>query len=420
MKKFSFVLFIIVLLFDLSLIAQVDSTNEYIKLAIQLNPKIKMLEKKKEAAHTRIAQVSNLPNPMLGFGLMNLPVTSFSLNREPMSGKVIELSQEFPFPGKLKLMGNVESKDVAMIENEIQEMINKIKKEFLKDYNELRFIRKNLDIAYENQKLLKNIAEVIRSSYTVSIASQQNLLRVDLELTTISELIEMLKGMENERVAILNSYLLRGSDSPIYTSDFPEIKFQTMSLDTLLLKAMKNRPYVYVLKTAQSKEKTKEKLARYKFYPDFKFSVQYLNRSQIINSHGKSDDLVSFMIGIMLPLNYGGKISSKIYESQYLQQMYEEEINNFKQSLSKEIGSLLSRLNSLQLRIKLIEDGSLIQANENLKTTLTDYQVGKVDFINLIDAQQNLLMIENDLYRLKTNYLNELVELEYLIGEGIK
>ncbi len=420
MKKFSLVLFIIVLLFDLSLIAQVDSTNEYINLAIQLNPKIRMLEQKKEAARMRIAQVSNLPNPMLGFGLMNLPVNSFSLNREPMSGKVIELSQDIPFPGKLKLMGNVESKDVAMIENELQEMVNEIRKEFLKEYNELRFIRKNLAIIYENEKLLKNIADVIRSSYTVSMVSQQNLLRIELELTKLSEMIEMLKGMENERVAVLNAFLLRSSDSPIYTSEFPQITFLSLSIDSLVYNAMINRPYVYVLKEAQDKEKLKGKLARYDFYPDFKFSVQYLNRSQIINSNEKPMDLLSFIIGIMLPLNYGGKISSKINESQYLQQMYDEEINNFRQTLSKEIGSLLSRLKSLQLRIKLIEDGSLIQANENLKTTLTDYQVGKVDFINLIDAQQNLLMIENDLFRLKTDYLNELVELEYLIGEELK
>jgi len=64
----------------------------------------------------------------------------------------------------------------------------------------------------------------------------------------------------------------------------------------------------------------------------------------------------------------------------------------------------------------LIEQGSLIQANENLKTTLISYQVGQVDFLNVIDAQNSLLKIENDLNRLKTDYLNEIAELEFLTG----
>lgn len=420
MKKSSLMLFVLVISLNTILHAKNDSLDAYVKLAIQLSPQIKKLEQKREGAITRINQVSNLPNPMLGIGVMNLPLKSFALNVEPMSGKVIELSQEIPFPGKLGLMGSIEGKDVVMIEREIQEMKNEIRKDFLKNYNELRFIRKNLAIVMENQKLLKNISEVIRSSYAASMASQQNLLRVELELTKISELIEMLTGMENQQIAILNAYLLRSSDSPIFTSEFPEITSQSFSNDSLIYRAMINRPYVYVLKEAQNKEKLKENLARYDFYPDFKFSVQYLMRNQLVNSNERPENLLSFMVGVSLPLNYGGKISSKVKESEFLQQMYDEEINNFKQTLSKEIGSVLSRLRALQLRIKLIEKGSLIQANENLKTTMTSYQVGKVDFINLIDAQQNLLMIENDLYRLKTDYLNELAELEYLIGEEIK
>ena len=61
-----------------------------------------------------------------------------------------------------------------------------------------------------------------------------------------------------------------------------------------------------------------------------------------------------------------------------------------------------------------------MQANENLKTTLTSYQVGQVDFLNVIDAQNSLLKIENDLYRLKADYLNEIAELEFLTGTELK
>ena len=59
-------------------------------------------------------------------------------------------------------------------------------------------------------------------------------------------------------------------------------------------------------------------------------------------------------------------------------------------------------------------------ASENLKSSLTSYQVGQVDFLNVIDAQNILLKIEDDLYRLKKDYLNEIAELEFLTGIEFK
>lgn len=99
-----------------------------------------------------------------------------------------------------------------------------------------------------------------------------------------------------------------------------------------------------------------------------------------------------------------------------MQKLYNEQYNMSLQMLRSSFGSSVAKLNSLKERIKLIEEGLLIQVEENLKTTLTSYQVGQVDFLNVIDAQNSLLKIEDDLYRLKTDYLNEIAELESLTG----
>jgi cobalt-zinc-cadmium efflux system outer membrane protein len=122
------------------------------------------------------------------------------------------------------------------------------------------------------------------------------------------------------------------------------------------------------------------------------------------------------MVGISLPLNYGGKVSSKVEETEAMQELHDEQYNMSLQLLRSSFGVSIAKINSLQERIKLISEGSLIQANENLKTTMTSYQVGQMDFLNVIDAQNSLLKIENDLYRLKTDYINEIAELEFLTG----
>ena len=108
--------------------AQSESLKEIIGIALEVSPKIKMLEMKKIAASNRIEQNSNLPDPMLTLGFANLPVNSFSFTQEPMTGKIVGLSQAFPFPGKLSGQADLNSKDVDIVEQEILDSKNDIRK----------------------------------------------------------------------------------------------------------------------------------------------------------------------------------------------------------------------------------------------------------------------------------------------------
>ena len=80
----------------------------------------------------------------------------------------------------------------------------------------LLFFRNSIELAEHSKDLLNNIAEVVRTKYSVSTASQQNILKVELEITNLSEKIEDLKSKEKSQLAMLNSFLLRPSDSQIH------------------------------------------------------------------------------------------------------------------------------------------------------------------------------------------------------------
>ena len=396
--------------------AQNETLQDLIDTAIEVSPKIKMLEMKKVAASNRIEQNSNLPDPMLTLGLANLPVNSFSFTQEPMTGKIVGLSQAFPFPGKLSEQADVNSKDVDIVEQEILDAKNEVRKNVIKNYNELLYVRKAISIANSSKGLLNNIAEVVRTKYSVSSASQQNLLKVELEITNISEKLEDLKSKESSQLSMLNALLLRKEDSQIQTPDFPENDYKTFTVDALIDSAIKYRPFLLGIKEAKQKEQLKKSLVEYDYYPNFNLALQYSFRDKIENTNTPLNDFFTVMLGISLPLNYGGKVSAKVDETESMQKLYDEQYDMSIQVLRSSFGSSVSKLKSLRERIKLIEEGSLIQANENLKTTLTSYQVGQVDFLNVIDAQNSLLKIENDLYRLKADYQNEIAELEFLTG----
>jgi len=395
---------------------QTELLQDLIHTAIEVSPKIKMLEMKKLAASNRIEQNSNLPDPMLTLGFANLPVSSFSFTQEPMTGKIVGLSQAFPFPGKLSEQADVNRKDVDIVEQEILDAKNEIRKNIIKNYNELLYVREAVKIAGSSKDLLNNIAEVVRTKYSVSTASQQNLLKVELEITNITEKIEELKSKENSQLSILNALLLRPADAQIITEKLSEINYEKFSVDALVDSAIMHRPFLEGIKEARQKEYLKNSLAGYEYYPNFNLAMQYSFRDKIESTNTPLNDLLSVVVGISIPLNYGGKVSSKVEETKAMQSLYDEQYQMSLQVLRSSFGSSIAKLNSLQQRIKLISEGSLIQANENIKSTLTSYQVGQVDFLNVIDAQNSLLKIENDLYRLKTDYLNEIAELEFLTG----
>jgi len=159
-----------------------------------------------------------------------------------------------------------------------------------------------------------------------------------------------------------------------------------------------------------------EDLARYDYYPNFNLALQYSQRDKISSTNMPLNDFFSVMVGITLPLNYGGKVASKVEEAVAMQNMYEEQYQYSLQMLNSSFGSSLAKINSLQERIKLIEEALLPQAQQNYAASLSSYQVSQIDFINVIDAQNKLYQVETNLYRLKSEYLKEISELEFLTG----
>ncbi len=396
-----------------------QSLDSLTSLAVKVSPKLKMLQAKTEAAASRIEQNSNLPDPTLTLGLANLPVNSFSFTQEPMTGKIVGLSQGIPFPGKLGAVAEAASKDVDIVKQEYDDAKNEIIKNVSQSYYELRYIRKAISVEKESKNLLSDIANVVRTKYEVSTASQQNLLKVELELTNISDKIEDLKSKEASINADLNAQLLLPSDNLIVTGEIPEISFRKYTVEDLDSLAVRNRAYLKGFRLAQEKAILQENLAKYDRYPNFNLSLQYSQRDEIAKTNTPLTDFFSVMVGVSLPLNYGGKISAKIQETESLQEMYAQQYSLAQQMLAQNFGSSVAKLNSLEQRIKLINEAEYPQAQQTFNSALSSYQTGQIDFINVIDSQSKLYQVETNLYRLKTDYLKEIAGLEFLTGSDL-
>ena len=87
--------------------------SDLIAAALQSNPEVLVAQKSLEAARKRPDQASALPDTILsaGYASNGRPWPGAGLGTEPTSNIGLMVTQEFPFPGKRKLRGDIASKE---------------------------------------------------------------------------------------------------------------------------------------------------------------------------------------------------------------------------------------------------------------------------------------------------------------------
>lgn len=398
---------------------QNEYLNNLIDEAIQVSPKIKMLKSKMAVAGSKIEQGTNLPDPMLTLGLVNMPTNSFSFTQEPMTGKIIGLTQAFPFPGGLGTASDVKAMDTLIVAQEIEDFKNEIRKSISTLYFDLRLVREEIVFSNESMSLLKQISEVVKSKYEVSEASLQNIIQVEVQITRVQERIETLLGRENAILSEFNALLLREESSTVETNEIAPIKNNTYSSVALIKTANEFRPFLKGIELSEQKSKLMENYADYSYYPNFQVGLQYTQRDYSSVTGQNWNDFFSVVVGVTLPLGYGGKYSSKVNEAKYLQSFYREQYSSSIQSLNQAFGKITAKLNELHIREKLISQTLLSQAEQALQASLSDYQVGRIDFVNVINTENDILKIKTDLLKIRTEYSKNIAQLEFLVGTKI-
>jgi cobalt-zinc-cadmium efflux system outer membrane protein len=420
MRSIKFILTFIFLTNTFYISAQPRELDILIEEAISVSPKLNMLRAKKDASFSRIQQNSNLPDPTLVLGVLNLPTNSFSFDQDPMTQKIVGVRQTFPFPGKLGAIEDASAIDTLIIDQEIRDAENEIRKIVSKKYYELSYLKRSIKLSKESKLLLQDIAKVVSTKYTVGSASQQNLLKVQLEITNITQKIDEVESREQSVLAELNALLFRDENAQINVKYFEDVDFIDLNTARLDSTARIYRPYLKGIRFAENKSELNRYAAEKDYYPNITLGLQYAFREQIATTGLQLDNLLSVVVGVTLPFNYGGKVSAKVEEALSMQQFYSNQYILALQSLKSNFGGAVANLNSLEERIKLFEEGLLPQAKQNLTATLSHYQVGHIDFINVIDAQDQLFKIETNAYRLKTNYLKQISDLEFLVGTSLR
>ncbi|MEE8128426.1 MAG: TolC family protein [Nitrospinaceae bacterium] len=394
-----------------------QTLNKFIETARKKNPSLLEASNKINIYKQIPDQRSSWKDPMLTFGLENLPVDTFSFRQEAMTQKQIQLTQEIPFPGKTDLRKEAADKDVSIAKWNLKELELKIIRQVKESFFELCFVNSAIETTEQNKILLKQFVTIAESKYSVGKGIQQDVLKAQVELSKImDELIELRQLQANE-TAKLNILMNRLPQEPL---EIPHGLTQTgfkFDIEALQDLAEENRPFLQGIQSAINKFTITKELAEKEYYPDFQVGLRYGQREDSpMEDH---PDFVSGFIGVNIPIWFATKQRKKVAEENYRILTAKDSYNAARNDVFLKIKLILDKEIKGRKLISLIKTGIIPQARQSLESALAAYGVDKVDFLTLIANQVTLLKWEIKYHRQLTDYEQNLAALEHVVGQPL-
>lgn len=389
--------------------------DELIQKVLTQNPELQSSYESWEASKTRISQQESLPDPTLGLNMMNLPVNSFALDQEPMTGKQITLMQMFPFPGKLDLKGKIAQSDSDISLQQYQELQNQLVKKTKQSYFDLFYVDRAIATVENNQELLNDFVEIAETRYSVGNGLQQDVMRAQVALSKMIDKELKLRQQRESLQASINALINEPADTPLGKPVDPGETEWTGDLNSLVELADTSSPFLEAWRTVIKRSDQKVNLALKDRYPDFSIGLAYTQRDQLQNGM-KGYDFVSGMFNVSIPLYFNKKQNKKVQEMRINRTSMEYRYRDVENSIEQRLQQSLTDLEKNRRLIDLYETGILPQAEESLESSLAGYQTDKVDFLSLLDSELTLFNLRLDYYRIVADYHKSVADLEALTG----
>lgn len=400
-------------------VPHLDNTTllpKLIREALENNPEIQAAHQERVAAQQRIAPAEALDDPMLEAGVINAPLASSPFNREDMTMKMIGLSQRLPFPGKRGLRKGVASKDAQAIEYGYQETANRVVHDLKTAYFDLGLAREMIQLVEKNRQTLEYFLRIAEERYQVGQGSQADVLKAQ---TQVSRMLDRLLGLAREQPvfeAELIRALGRSTRIEALVPVLLHIQETPLILEALQQEAMVQRPQLLALQSLIARNEKSVDLARRAYFPDLDVRLSYGQRDSMLDG-SRRDDMVSMTVAVNLPVWRGNKIEPRIMESQALRDqaasLYQAQSNELTARLRQQIAMAEQSLKS----VKLYQTTILPQARLTVESAFAAYQVGRVDFLTLLDNQMTVFDYETSRITAMANYNKALAEIDWLVGK---
>src|SRR5579884_283329 len=381
--------------------------RELIREALARNPEIQAARRQWEAASQRVTQAGSLDDPALSVQWWNTP-ESFNLGQA--QNTIIGLSQKFPFPGKLALKEEVAGRSAEMTEQALRAKERDLIARVKRAYYDLFFAHKAIQIHHEQIDLLTQFLEVALAKFRTGKGSQVDVLKAQVELSTLHQELPVLEQRRETAQANVNTLLNRDPRAPLGLPQGPRTVRFDKDLDELFQMAADARPEVKAAGLAVRRNEQARDLARRQYYPDVTVAVQRFQNFQAPDGFGA-------VMSINLPFSFWTKpkYDAGVQEATAAVAAARADLHTLENLTRFQIRDLLAKVRASWEVAMLYRTTVLPQAEQSVEAARAGYRTGRTSFLDLIEADRAWRDFQLAYYQSLVDREKRLAELEKVV-----
>ncbi|HWB84443.1 MAG TPA: TolC family protein [Bryobacteraceae bacterium] len=385
--------------------------RELVSELLQRNPEIQAARSRFEAATKRPSQAGTLPEPTATYSNFGVGHPFSRLNGSDFAYHGFSVSQEFPFPGKLALASEEAKREADSEQQKYQAVILDVSSRLKVAYYEWLTVNKAIELTRTHSDLLSRFEEIARNRYRVGKGLQQDVLKAQLEVSSLEQQLAMLDEKRQRAEAEIASLLAQTSVTLRAPTDIQPTSF-SMSLDELV-KATADSPRIRAEQKMVDARAVGINRSLKDFRPDFGASFQWMRTGT------NFPDYYMATVEVKIPLYYARKQRYALEESYARLNEAKQNYRATQQQAVFGVKDQYLTIQSSQRILNLYKTTLLPQAQLTVDSSASAYEVGNTDFLTLITNLTNLISLERQYYDELARHEEAIARLEPVVGREL-
>lgn len=384
------VYFQVLLLLASPVMAQDLKLDDLVGEALKNSPEIRAFQSRIEAAKQRIPQAKSLPDPQLTFGYQNEGFDRYSYGEEQGSQWMFGASQQFLFPGKRALKGEMAARDAESQEAMYELLKLKTVSRVTELYYDLFLAHKNIDLLKNREVIFIRIEDQALARYSTGKAMQQEVLMAQTEKYMLLEKEAMFRQKIQSLEALLRAAVGRQGGAPLGRppENLPYRLF-LHDADTAVQTALQHSPEIKSRNKMIDAADARVMLAKKDYFPDFSVNAGYFNRTGIYK------DMWGLASTINIPIYFKTKQEPAVLEAKAALLQARQELEATKLMIDAAVRDNLSMVKSADKLMDLYKNGLIPRNAQDVESALSGYASGKTEAIVILSRVKALLEYEN-------------------------
>jgi cobalt-zinc-cadmium efflux system outer membrane protein len=377
------------------------------------NPQIQAARHGWDSAKQVPSQVSTLPDPQIVVQQVNVgsprPFAGYTNSDFAYIG--LGFSQDIPYPGKLRLRGEIAKKEADVLQERYESVRRAILAEVKQAYFELGYLAEKAKLLDSDRELLRQIEESAEARYRSGMGNQQEVLQAQLEKTKLLRELTTNQLEIGKTQAAIKQLLNRSQSSPdIDTSILSETAL-ALTYEELITAANASNPEIAGMQKVVERQQLQIDLAKKDFYPDF--NVQYMYQR---TDPTQFRAYFMFTLGVRIPIYRGRRQQPELAQAESDQTRAKSEYEVQAQQIAFQLRQQFLGVQKSAELLKIYRDGLLPQARAELQAGLAAYQSNREDFQALLASFLDVLKLDQEYWQTLSEHETSLARIEEVTG----